>query len=168
MQPCNRIYYSNVYWILNMFRAAHRSSSGAPNWICSLWFIYTCGDQPLSKLSGKWIFFHSAYWVKNAWYTSPFLPYTVRRLVPQHTYLLQQHSNTASHTFTQKGLLLLWQGDFLWTDRCHNEKNPASTVNSRKGTFQQYALTLRRLMSYIYGAPILDVSRSHTTTQHSR
>jgi len=29
-------------------------------------------------------------------------------------------------------------------------------------------LTLRELMSYIYGAPILDVSRSHTTTQHSR
>jgi len=29
-------------------------------------------------------------------------------------------------------------------------------------------LTLRSLMSYIYGAPILDVSRSHTTTQHSR
>ena len=30
------------------------------------------------------------------------------------------------------------------------------------------SLTLRRLMSYIYGAPILDVSRSHTTTRHSR
>ena len=30
------------------------------------------------------------------------------------------------------------------------------------------SLTLRRLMSYIYGAPILDVSRLHTTTQHSR
>ena len=30
------------------------------------------------------------------------------------------------------------------------------------------SLTLRQLMSYIYGAPILDVSRSHTTTQHSR
>ena len=29
-------------------------------------------------------------------------------------------------------------------------------------------LTLRRLMSYVYAAPILDVSRSHTTTQHSR
>ena len=29
-------------------------------------------------------------------------------------------------------------------------------------------LTFRRLMSYIYGAPILDVSRAHTTTQHSR
>ena len=30
------------------------------------------------------------------------------------------------------------------------------------------SLTLRQLMSYIYGAPILDVSRSHTTTHHSR
>jgi len=29
-------------------------------------------------------------------------------------------------------------------------------------------LTLRLLMSCIYGAPILDVSRSHTMTQHSR
>ena len=28
-------------------------------------------------------------------------------------------------------------------------------------------LTLRVLMSYIYGSPILDVSRSHTTTHHS-
>jgi len=30
------------------------------------------------------------------------------------------------------------------------------------------SLTFRQLMSYIYGAPILDVSRSHTTTHHSR
>jgi len=30
------------------------------------------------------------------------------------------------------------------------------------------SLTLRQVMSYIYGAPILDVSISHTTTQHSR
>jgi len=29
-------------------------------------------------------------------------------------------------------------------------------------------LTLRLLTSCIYGPPILDVSRSHTTTQHSR
>jgi len=32
----------------------------------------------------------------------------------------------------------------------------------------QLLLTLRSLTLYIYGAPILDVSRSHTTTQHSR
>jgi len=30
------------------------------------------------------------------------------------------------------------------------------------------SLTIGLLMSYIYGAPILDVSRSYTTTQHSR
>jgi len=33
-----------------MFRAAHRSSSVALNCICSLWFIYTCGDRPLPRL----------------------------------------------------------------------------------------------------------------------
>jgi hypothetical protein len=51
MQLCNRIYYSKVYWRLNMFQAAHRSSSGALNRICSLWFIYTCCNRPLSRLS---------------------------------------------------------------------------------------------------------------------
>ena len=30
------------------------------------------------------------------------------------------------------------------------------------------SLTIRLLMSYIHGAPILDISRSHATTQHSR
>ena len=30
------------------------------------------------------------------------------------------------------------------------------------------SLTIRLLMSYIYGAPILDVCRSYTTTHHSR
>ena len=34
--------------------------------------------------------------------------------------------------------------------------------------FLTITLTLRRLMSYLHGAPILDVSRSQTTTQHSR
>ena len=34
--------------------------------------------------------------------------------------------------------------------------------------FNNMILTLRLLMSYIYGAPILDVSRSHTTTQHNK
>jgi len=50
MQFCNRIYYSKVYWRFNMFREAHRSSSGALNCICRLWFIYPCGDRPLPRL----------------------------------------------------------------------------------------------------------------------
>jgi hypothetical protein len=40
-----------------MFRAAHCSSSGALNCICSLWFIYAYGDRPLSKLSWKWMIY---------------------------------------------------------------------------------------------------------------
>jgi len=44
----------------------------------------------------------------------------------------------------------------------------ASASLVRRELSSQNYLTLRRLMSYIYGAPILDVSRSHTTTQHSR
>ena len=43
-----------------------------------------------------------------------------------------------------------------------------SRVCEHKRSQQSVCLTLRRLMSYIYGAPILDVSRSHTMTQHSR
>jgi hypothetical protein len=31
MQPCIRIYYSNIYQLLNMFRATRRSLSGAQN-----------------------------------------------------------------------------------------------------------------------------------------
>jgi len=59
MQPCNRIYYFKIYWRLNMFWAAYRSSSGAPNRICSLWFIYPCGDwptQPGQRPVTTWIF----------------------------------------------------------------------------------------------------------------
>jgi len=36
-----------------MFRAAYRSTPGAPNCICNLWFIYPCGDRPLSRLGGN-------------------------------------------------------------------------------------------------------------------
>jgi hypothetical protein len=34
--------------------------------------------------------------------------------------------------------------------------------------YHLFSLTLRVLMSYIYGVHILDVSRSHTTTHNSR
>ena len=53
----------------------------------------------------------------------------------------------------------------------HEDLPSGSRVASCEQTDEQTdvtKLTLRLLMSYIYGAPILDVSRSHTTTQHSR
>ena len=114
LQPCNRIYYSKIFLRLNMFRAAHCSSSGIPNCICSLWFVYTCGDRPLSRLGGN---------------INP----------------LNAELNPICH------LLALLGVHFLHVSRIRVK-----------------SLTLRLLMSYIYGAPILDVSRSHTTTHHSR
>jgi hypothetical protein len=54
----------------------------------------------------------------------------------------------------------VWQGWF---------KTAAGVVELPLSAIRQLiALTLRWLMSYIYEAPIPDVSRSHTTTQHSR
>ena len=47
-------------------------------------------------------------------------------------------------------------------------QTPRDVSNLRFCYFCKKRLTLRLLMSYIYGASILDVSRSHTTTQHSR
>jgi hypothetical protein len=70
---CNRIYYSKVYWRLNIFRAPHRSSSGALNCICSLWFIYTYGDRP----------FTSQPWQQpvTTWVYKPEAAYTVFELL---------------------------------------------------------------------------------------
>ena len=58
-----------------MFRAAHRSSSGALN--CSLWFICPCGDRPLPRLSGK---FSTQPWQRpfTIWVYKPEAANTVR------------------------------------------------------------------------------------------
>ena len=60
--------------------------------------------------------------------------------------------------------------EFLYISICQGSWLCSLPALRREAFF--YSLTLRRLMSYIYiyiyGAPILDVSRSHTTTQHSR
>ena len=45
----------------------------------------------------------------------------------------------------------------------HSEGNRLGDV----GVIVKTILTLRLLMSCIYGAPVLDVSRSHTMTHHS-
>jgi len=70
--------------------------------------------------------------------------------------------------FTQNTLIfLLMSADFDLC--CHGtDVSLLQNTDSGSGTGLNCYLTLRRLMSYIYGAPILDVSRSHTTTQHSR
>jgi len=81
------------------------------------------------------------------------------------------------------GILLLWKELFYCLARSNRvinplnpELNPMCCLLALLGAhhflhvsrIRVKSLTFRRLMSYIYGAPILDVSRSHTTTQHSR
>ena len=67
------------------------------------------------------------------------------------------------------------QFDFIVNMLCNNERGSGEQDTETKlceirGHLQteETKLTLRSLTLYIYGAPILDVSRSHTTTQHSR
>jgi len=67
-------------------------------------------------------------------------------------------------------LFLLWVPEYFGCS-----PSPLPNYYSTNGSYSysihltpRASLTLRWLMSYIYGAPILDVSRSHTTTQHSR
>ena len=60
---------------------------------------------------------------------------------------------------TTNVLLATCFGPHLW---------PSSGYNLVALRVYTICLTLRSLTLYIYGAPILDVSRSHTTTQHSR
>ena len=55
-----------------------------------------------------------------------------------------------------------------WTSGGEYTRRDVRTDDKRYKNTACGTLTLRWLMSYIYGAPILDVSRSHTTTQHSR
>ena len=72
--------------------------------------------------------------------------------------------------FMSDHVLKIMKGEgFQHKEQCVTKVN---LLAPEKITFCCANLTLRRLMSYIYiyiyGAPILDVSRSHTTTQHSR
>jgi len=63
----------------------------------------------------------------------------------------------------------LWPIWFTLVTRCCPwiKKYKTCTLRPHRAALA-HRLTLRSLTLYIYGAPILDVSRSHTTTQHSR
>jgi hypothetical protein len=58
--------------------------------------------------------------------------------------------------------------DFVWTGRGLSVSSVDYYGFVPYNVLRNLGLTFRLLMSYIYGAPILDVSRSHTTTHHSR
>ena len=81
-------------------------------------------------------------------------------------------------TFITKSLAITWSSARQIINPLNAELNPICYLLALLGAhhflhvsrIRVKLLTVRRLMSYIYiyGAPILDVSRSHTTTHHSR
>jgi len=125
----------------------------------TLWFWPTC----LPHLSHAWyiphhghssLFDHEAphYAIFSFFYYVFYLMvryFRVQFLVKHNLCFSPTHFNINSCIFLSES------GDWHQPLTAHLHRVPIS-------------LTLRRLMSYIYGAPILDVSRSHTTTQHSR
>ena len=85
-------------------------------------------------------------------------------------------SQTNSDSCLKKSKIEYWVVHSLHINPLNPELNPICYLLALLGAhhflhvsrIMVKLLTFRRLMSYIYGAPILDVSRSHTTTQHSR
>jgi len=83
---------------------------------------------------------------------------------------------SSEHCRIQSNLFVFWLLLFRSLNPLNPELNPICNLLALLGAhhflhvsrIRVKLLTFRLLMSYIYGAPILDVSRSHTTTQHSR
>ena len=98
---------------------------------------------------------------------------------PHSVFVFCTYLRTSTRLFPHKGLTY----EFLQTIRkaffinpLNPELNPLCYLLALLGAhhflhvsrIRVKLLTFRLLMSYIHGAPILDVSRSHTKTQHSR
>ena len=145
-----------------MFRATHRPSSGAQNRTGSLWFImrgrlcgrFAGGRCQACRASYK-------YGIKK----SDTLLHLVGFFFMKCTMI---HGSTNVKFITEELFPII--------NPLNSELNPICYLLALLGAYhflhvsriRVKSLTFRRLMSYIYGAPILDVSRSHTTTQHSR
>jgi len=154
----NKMQRYTVYFIwklLYMFRVVPPPIiSSANNCIYSIWYLsHRCCYLPLSwKSWNYWTLKYSLEFTEKNTVVKGNLP-LCRRIVflngtEEHKFVfnpLNPELNPICH------LLTLLAHHFLHVSR-----------------IMVKSLTLRRLMSYIYGAPILDVSRSHTTTQHSR
>ena len=172
MRPCSRIYYSNVSYLLNMFRATHRSSSGVQNCNCNLWFYIrlwlpaAAMVQPSRHRSGR----QPKTYVKREAAITVFELLMMGGVSPKTCWASKKHWNNKFYYTVASCWFFLWDSVSctLLRHKAASENNTTTDSHPVPRLRIHGALTLRWLMSYIYGAPILDVSRSHTTTQHSR
>jgi hypothetical protein len=87
--------------------------------------------------------------------------------------LITDFTNPLVELIQNQSLSLSSAGSFAIFNQFNNNNNSNNNNNNNNNNnifvlLFSGCLTLRSLTLYIYGAPILDVSRSHTTTQHSR
>ena len=153
-------------------------------YIYKLWHITVRGVNDLHQLSALLDFDETATPGNRTLkfptkYFTQFLPYTSshNRCPPHYTALHTHEENKCtSHGLSHVSYRLI--------NPLNAELNPICCLLALLGAhhflhvtrIRVKSLTLRLLMSYIYiyiyvcvcGAPILDVSRSHTTTHHSR
>jgi len=101
------------------------------------------------------LFFTKEKRVNNVWYFWN---------VPKRNAKSKNKCGQAQKADAMQNVLLIQSSIMALATSCLKEQN----CFCAKQNFIGRILTLRWLMSYIYEAPILDVSRSHTTTQHSR
>ena len=145
-------------------------------WRCYIWgfWIAECKNVKsvtqifhahFSLLHTTWILELYAYFLSSfCWAVKRHLPFvTVLSLLWHYmmclTHILGSYTNI---------LMLPASGVHLGFEEMFTESHMTYLRALQNDAMNSLRLTLRRLMSYIYGAPILDVSRSHTTTQHSR
>jgi len=123
---------------------------------CSLWFYKVCGCRQLSCLS------HDS-WRKPQTYVKPEAAITVFELLMmggvslETCWAIKKHWNNKFYYMVASCWLFLQ--NLYYNARIHEHEVEEDAM---------VLITQVTNVIYIYGAPILDVSRSHTTTQHSR
>jgi len=140
----------------------------ASMWVVTLHSLFLYSDPPLPC-------HHTSYWLR-LFSSQPFSPYKYSNILKTSHPSCLGTQLPVKNEVIYLGLIL----DQKLTWRPHiTAKKTQINLKLRKMNWligrkskltieNKLLLTVRRLMSYIYGAPILDVSRSHTTTQHSR
>ena len=125
-------------------------------------FVCKCVLSPCDNPTAvnKYIIYHKSSWEYQTVSFWDYSTWNQRRRSYCQAVLANQHHPPPLHILNyvpRYGVTTDWR-------QCHDAGVECGETLKGCGA----ALTLRWLMSYIYGAPILDVSRSHTTTQHSR
>ena len=150
------------------------------NAICRRWLSYStwhrvvwCKGTYISKDSGAVvIIIKPSMWHDGDEGNRLLYNVGTRRRIPKDTIL---HSHSSENTISHYPLRVWEHSADQHINPLNPELNPICYLLALLGAhhflhvsrIRVKLLTFRLIMSYIYGAPILDVSRSHTTTQHS-